>query len=500
MMRRVGVGLGILLLLFVGLYAVSQLRTSRLEVPRPSGGKGAADVHSAPSRLAVDLQVSLPALVKAINRVVPKTYSGVESDALGNAATDDTLKWDVSLGEITLEPAGDALKFRVPITAGHATVHGRFGFKKKNKGPLGWIEEAAGFTVSQSADFAGTVNGTLRPRIMPDWTVLPGLTLSVDLSKAEAGLFGDLDIKLSFRDAIKNKLASKLNDQAADLNRRLASDGTLRSMVQQTWNNLHVATQVHSAPSVWVTLKPVSLGASELSVVADSLRFAMEVVAHTEVYVGSEIVPIAKAPLPALQNVSNAQGFSISLPIAVALSEFHGISPASLGVSDTIKTSLGEVRVLKVYLVSDSDRLYVGADLVSDLGWMKKVKATVYLAGRPVFDPNANQLRVEGLAYDLSTKNALIGVADAALEPAVLGYLQSMAVFDASKAREDALAQADKELSRLLSSLPKGIDADLRLTDARVGGVRVAPGWIYLLLEASGRSNLKVYSLDELLK
>mgnify|MGYP000261644711 CR=1 FL=1 len=500
MMRRVGLGLGVLLMLFVALYVVSQLRTSRIEVPRPSGGKGAADVHAAPSRLAVDLQVSLPALVKAINRVVPKTYSGVESDALGDAATDDTLKWNVSLGEITLEPAGDALKFRVPITAGHATVHGRFGVKKKNKGPLGWIEEAAGFTASQSADFAGTVNGTLHPRIMPDWTVLPGLTLSVDLSKAEAGLFGDLNIKLSFRDAIKNKLASKLNDQAAEINRRLASDGTLRSIVQKTWNDLHVATQVHSAPSVWVVLKPVSIGASQLSVAGDSLSFAMGVVAHTEVYVGSEKVAVATTPLPTLQNVSNAQGFSVSLPIAVSLSDFHGIRPAGLGVSDTIETSLGKVRVLKVYLVSDNERLYVGADLVADLGWMKKTEATVYLAGRPIFDPNANQLRVEGLAYDLSTKNALVGAADVALEPTVLGYLQSLAVFDASKAREDALAQADKELSKLLSSLPKGIDADLRLTDARVGGVRVAPGWLYLLLEASGRSGLKVYSLDDLLK
>ena len=222
MLKRVGVGLAGLLMLLLGLYAVSQLRTSRIEVPRPSSGKGATDFHAAPSRLGIDLQVSLPALAKAINQVVPKTYSGVENDALGGAATDDTLKWNVTLGEITLNPAGDALDVYVPITAGHATVHGRFGVKKKNKGPLGWIEEIAGFTASQSADFAGTVKGTMRPRIMPDWTVQPGLALSVDLSKAEAGLFGDLNVKLSFRDAIKNKLASVLNDKAADINRRLA--------------------------------------------------------------------------------------------------------------------------------------------------------------------------------------------------------------------------------------------------------------------------------------
>jgi hypothetical protein len=471
-----------------------------VEVPRPSDGNRAENIQSSPSRLGVDLQVSLPALARAINRTVPKTYSGVEGDALGNAAMEDTLTWNVSLGEILLKPAADGITFDVPITAGHATVHGRFGVRRRNRGLLGRLEEAAGFTASQSADFAGVVNGIIRPRIMPDWTVQPGLTLSVDLSKAEAGLFGDLNIRISFRDAIKNKLEKELDKLAGDINHRLASDGTLRSSVQKTWTDLHLVTQIQSDPSVWVALKPVALGASQLSVLANTLQFALEITAQTELQVGSDRPSISASPLPALENASQEQGFVISLPIAVSLSEFHGISPSTIGVSDTVETKVGKVRMEKTYLVSDSSWLYVGADLVADLGWMKKVKATVYLTGQPVFDSKTNHLRFDGLRYDLTTKNALLGAADVALEPEVLSFLGSLAVFDFSKVREKALAQANTELSKLLSSLPQGINADLQMTDVRLGGIRVAPGWIYILLEGSGQSHIKVSSLDDLLE
>jgi hypothetical protein len=495
MLRRLMVAVAVAFVALIGLYVFSQLRPSRIEVPPPGGATGPHSVVP-PSRLGVDLQVTLPALTQVLNQHVPKSHKGRENDVLGNYATEDYVDWTATLGEFALSPSGDAVSVQVPVS-GSATGHARVGVKKKNKGLLGKLEEAAGATASQTIDLAGTVRGTLRPRIMPDWTVQPGLALSVDLSKAEMKLFKTIDLSL------REKLEQKLNDEAASLttklNKQLASDRTLQGKMEVIWRDLHVVAQVNETPPVWVALKPVAIQTAPPAIGANSLDLHFEIIAQSAVHVGSDAPPVSQSPLPNLGQSSSLGGFAITLPVSISLSEFHGVRPAQLGMEDEIKTEAGSVRVKRIYPLADKDRLYLGADLVADAGLLTKIEATVFLTGRPELEQDQGQLRFANVDYDLRTRSALAGTADVLLQPVVLSHLQTIAVFDVAGLRKDAVSGMNKELAKLVFKLPQGINADLALTDVKINGIRTSPGWLHVLLEGSGRSNLTVTKLDGVL-
>lgn len=478
-------------------FVLPRFLTKHIDVPPPVEQDGDAPlVGTTNSDIQIEFQVALAALQKVLNDQIAPIRD--ISDTIGdptNALTDDTIKWKLHLEQIALSRAGEALQFKIPF-AGSATLHGRFGVKKRNKGLLGKFEEMLGATFSETPSFAGIVSGTLHPRFQPDWTIDPGLALHLNLSKAEADLFGKA-IKVSFRGALENTLKAQVNGLTSQLNATLARNDTLRNEVSRSWTGLHLATAVYETPSVWISLKPVALGASDPIVTKDTLIMSVAATVSSAVHVGKEAPSVSISELPAMKPTQSRTGaFSIAIPIALSLDTFHNVSPKELGIPDTIEIPQGKIEIKKLFLTGEAGQLYVGADVVADLGWFKRNTATLYMTGTPRLDKEKNLLLVENLNYDVRTSNVLLASANFFLQPAVLNAMRRYAIFDLGKTKREILGRTDAEVSKLTASLPSGIELDFKVIDVGLSELVVDKGWLVAVLHAEGPATVRVQGFD----
>ena len=199
-------------------------------------------VSSKQSSISVSVSSPLKAVETAANNRIPKKIFGLVEDPT-DLLTEDTIKWTINLGKLTVAERSEKIAVSIPIT-GTATLHGRFGVKKKNKGLLGLLEEVAGFTFQETPTFAGVISGTLSPDINSDWAVNANLNAKITLSKAETLLFGKA-IKISFRGAIQKEIDKEIKSLTKDLNTYLASDDSLRNEIQHLWESLHFLSLIH---------------------------------------------------------------------------------------------------------------------------------------------------------------------------------------------------------------------------------------------------------------
>jgi hypothetical protein len=158
-------------------------------------------------------------------------------------------------------------------------------------------------------------------------------------------------------------------------------------------------------------------------------------VVKSSVHVNSNKPTVETVPLPPLSSPSAGEaGFALSVPVSIALNEFHSVSPKDLGLPSVVTVPGGRIDIRRLFLVGDGGTLFLGADVTAEAGWLKKIDATLYLAGTPVLDKDNDLLRIDNLDYDLNTTSVLVGVADWLLEPIVVGELRKYAVFNIADA------------------------------------------------------------------
>lgn len=487
-----------LTLLVVSLVAYFAIRPGRLNIPEPVSDQGVPPrVATTISQVQIEFVLKLAALQEALNQKVPKRFDGVVNDPT-DWLSEDTLIWHIDLGSITLSPKDDTLTFSVGFT-GRASVDGRFGVKRRNRGPLGWFEELFSESVSETADFAGTVHGTLKPVFNLDWTIDPQLIATVNLNRADAQLFGKA-IKVSFRSEVEGKVREKVREFVADLNRKIATDQTIRREMEKGWAALHLVTLVYQSPSVWVSLTPVTVSASSPEVTAEDLILRVAASVRAGVQISERRPDSLNVELPELSPVSEpGSAFSLAIPVTLELKSFHAVPPSQMNLPDSFETAAGKVHVKKLFLLGDAGVLYLGAEIVARTSWLDAVSGTIYLAGKPALDEQGSTLRLEDLKYEIHTSNELLKAADFLLHPSVIAELSKLAVFDIKSSKESLLEIANAEIAKLVAQFPSGIELDFSVKDVGIAELIVDKGWLVAVITADGPAAVRVPSLDGVL-
>jgi len=465
--------------------------------PPPAPAATVAPAPDLVSSVNVRLSIAQDAIREAIDTFVPRSFDGRENDPIG-AVSDDVLSWSLAIGAAELGSRDGALSFRIPITRGTVRLVGRIGARRRNTGALGWLERIAGVDLDQTVTFDGAVSGTLRPRLNADWTLDPDLRAEVSLSTAQAELFGGL-LKISLRDVIRDRIDDEVRRQGQRLRQRLAEDGRIVSAVQQVWDAMHAVVPLSQEPPVWLSWQPLSLAASVP--VAGEGRVTMTL--GTRVSVAVEVAPdrpeIARNALPAPDTPAEDGAIALRIPVTLRLDAFAGVVPQRLGLPERIEHEGVTIVLDAVSILGVSDELTVAAEVTVVHDWLPDMKATLYVTGTPVLERETNRLRLSGARYEVSTRNALLGVADALLEPVILEQIERRSVFEILESEAELLARADREFDLISASLPDWVEADLSIDSGRLRSVRARDGWLVAVLEATGRASVRVDGLAELL-
>lgn len=474
-------------------------RPEPLSIPAPAYASSAPpEVESLPSHAQVELRFGIQGLQAALNARAPKQF-GARIANPTSALTEDTIRWNLKLETISLGSSDGALSFVVPFR-GRASLEGRFGVRRRNGGLLGELEDALSESFSETVNIGGEVHGTLRPVLRPDWTIDPNLSVRVNLSQAEARLFGRA-IRVSFRDAIESEVNAAATAFVAKANKHIASDATIRREVKKGWDALHQVIRVYESPAVFVTLKPLAFGASDPVVTQDDVVLRLAASMDTAVRVGHEPPNEAASDIPALSQVADdGDGFSLAVPVAVELSSLQAVGPEELGLPSAFDTAVGHVRLQRLSLLGDGRVLYLAADLEAHSDWYNRVAGTVYLAGTPVLDEEQGLLRLEGLRFDTETSSYLVDAASFLLEPVVLAELNKRALFNVRSMSDELVAASRVELATMKESLPAGIELDAHISHVGVSKLVVDDGWLVVVAEGTGAITIRATQLESLVQ
>lgn len=463
-----------------------------LAVPAPPASQ--APVPDLLSELNVQLELDMAALQAGIDAFVPRSFSGREENPIA-AASDDSLTWSLNVGSAALHADGGALGFRIPITDGRVSIIGRVGAKPRKKGPFRWLKKLAGFNISETIDFDGVVEGTLRPRLNADWTIDPALRAEVTLSRAQAELFGGV-LRISFRDAIKARIDEEVAKQAEQLKQRLAQDGRLVTVVERAWRAMHAVVRLSDDPTVWMTWQPVALAASAPRAADAAVRMTLgtTVRAAVDVTPDKPTVDVRALPTPTTPRADGQ--IALRIPVTMQLDRFDSVPADALGLPSSLELPGGQVDIGKLSIHGSDERLTVAVDVTLHGRWWRERSARLYVSGTPVFDPAANRLALSDAEFDVRTRSALIDVADRLLQPWVLEQIEQRAVFDILETQRELLRRARTELDLIETTIAPYADAQLEIDSGTVTDIVARDGWLVAVLDINGRARVRVDSID----
>lgn len=450
------------------------------------------------SQLSLRMDVKLSSLSDFLNAEVDKAFSGSADDPT-NWLTRDHVEWRLERGPINFSagPNG-AIIFSCAITSGSATIKGRLGVKRRNKGPLGWFEELIGVSFQETANFKGTITGSVSPILAPDWTVNPQLRVHLDLTKADADLFGKA-LRISFRDKAEQSVNAKLEKLTAQLNSSLQSDPRIRAGVQRAWDKASAANKISQDPPVWLRTTPLSVAIARPQAAADRISFMLSATVLTDILFTKSKPTSSTTALPDLRNTEPQAGsFDIALPVSARLADIRPSNEQASAIS--FRTQYGTFTFKNFALSSGNGLLLIAADMTASPARLgRPIKARVTLVGAPQLDMDKGELRVRNLSYTISTRNALLQTADWLTEPLIAQELQKRATFRFAEGREDILRRANAKLTTTLGKLPPGVKANLSVASLEVSDVTAEQGWLVLLVTASGPAALELDVTDNLL-
>jgi hypothetical protein len=496
-MRRILIVLAVIAALAVAVWGASALSLRRLTIPDEPPVPAAPPPHrETQSELNLQVTVGLPALEALIEANLPRSYDGVLADPtglLGNSA----IHWAVNRGPVTLTALPDGrIGFTAPILKSSATLQGQVNAGTGASGLMGAVQRAIGPPYAQTVDFAGSISGSLAPRVLPDWTIDPALKIEVKFDQAESQLF-NTPLRLSFREQAERIVGASATTLVTAANAWLKTDPRLRDAAANAWAQAGGSHAITTRPPVWLRIVPQAIAIAPLTATGRDAGVTFAATVATDVVLAAAVPDVTVPPLPPLSDTAPAPGrFVLKVPVSVRLAEL-----APLGAGQRIDLG-GDRSVTIDNLALDGANGIVGvtADVVLHQGRLfDRVAARVHLSGRPEVDAAAGRLSVTGLRYTVGSRNALVQSGAWALQPLVVRAIERRAVFDLPGGRPALVAAANAQIALMIAQMP-GVTAQLKLDDLGASDLAVENGWLTLFGSASGTAALRIDSTADVLR
>jgi len=318
-----------------------------------------------------------------------------------------------------------------------------------------------------------TVYATSRPRLRPDWSV------ALDMSEGFRWQEPPVLQILGFRINLTRYIEPKIRDQVSRVQRDAAASVAainIRGKAETAWRQMFTPVRIIDSPAAWLTMTPSSVAFSGMRARGNALEGSIEIAGSTATTIGSEPIPTAPTPLPALaKDVENPGQFAVIVPIDISYDQIREKIQSFM----TARAQNDEPRVKEISVYPSAGKIVAGLHLESgsDAG-----DTWVYVTVTPVIDANMQTLRFSDLSI---TANSPTEDASSATlsNPGFLQDLQQQLSQTFQTEWQAALASANTRLSRPLGD---GFRSEGHLASAGLSGISLLPSGLRINLRASG--------------
>jgi hypothetical protein len=260
----------------------------------------------------------------------------------------------------------------------------------------------------------------------------------------------------------------------------------LRPRFQQVWNELSRSFDLYGRG--WLQVNPTQLQINNLFAKNDSLY----------IYLGLKAKPRLSfekpvdytAPLPPMGAIGRMDGFNVFVDAELNYDSLSRIVNSQVaGRSFDFKKG----PIHKKFII-DQCALYGSGNerLIIRVDFSGTNKGTLYLTGKPAYDPDNRILDIRDMEFDIKTKNLLLGSADWLFNRRILNEISRQARFDLGEYVDSAKTLINAQMNR---EWYPGLRSEGAVNDIRISGIYPFPGALHIRSRANGVLAVK---LDEL--
>jgi uncharacterized RDD family membrane protein YckC len=452
----------------------------RLEVPPPNPAESSAAARAdlPASVLVLPVRVSLRALERLLEERLPGTVESPEWEAVGEGPLN--YRYELERGAIQLEVEGDRLVAKTRVRYGAAVCVRMPGLRRG--GDRSCLQVA-----SCGMDGGGPrpeVNLVLSSRmgLSPEWSLETHTAIDVSVVEPCRITFLRVDVTPFLDEAVGRAAA----EAAAGIDAHVAELTEPRAEAARAWAVLSRPIEVK--PDVHLLLRPRGLALSRLRGDGDEVELTLAVRARPLLVAGP--APSAeRRPLPPLGTTARPRPrFRIALEGKLPYQEASRVLAARLE-GRRFEARGSTITIRKIEVVSASGRAVLRAELEARSRCWRRLLATVYLAGDPVYEPDGQVLAVKDVDYTATTRSALVAGLEWLLSDPIRRGIQDAARFELG----DAIAKARSELERALNrELAPGVRLSGSAPELELLELFQRDGRFVVRLAARGKLSVKV--------
>ncbi|MCB9303934.1 MAG: DUF4403 family protein [Lewinellaceae bacterium] len=275
-----------------------------------------------------------------------------------------------------------------------------------------------------------------------DWLQKPRLKMG--MVNLPIGFIADLVLKNS-KSVITRNVDQTIREQF-----------NLREMVQDAWKQMFKPILVSEEYHTWLTVNPQLIGMTPLQMKGNKIAGTIFVESLPRVRIGQQPMEITPPPLPSLQ-IKEATGddFNLHLNTEITFEEAERLAKSQM-VGETFSQGKRSVSIEDIELYGQGNKIVVNTVLKGSYN------GSIYLVGKPVYNPRRNTIDVESLDYTLDTRNFLVRSAGWLLKSTIKNKLEDNLNFLLDYNLKEMQAQFQEQLHNYKISENVTLDGELR--------------------------------------
>lgn len=294
----------------------------------------------------------------------------------------DNMKIKASKTErLTIVPDIMALKYSVPLD-----------LLIDYKTPLGVVKADASIRLFFRTAFDIDKNWHLKTEssvLSYVWSKKPAINVAG--MRISAGFIGDL---------ILNRSSSFIGKS---IDEQVAANFNLRQTVSDSWKGLFDPLLISPEYNSWLTVNPESIGLTRPQMDNESINMTIIIKARPDIKLGARPEPVktVSANLPNFQYANEYKDdFSLNIGTEITYAQADSMAKTEL-VGERFESG-------KYYAVIEDLEMYgQGNNIIVNTKLSGSYKGSIYLTGKPSYDPEKGSIDIDDLEFTLDTKNFL---------------------------------------------------------------------------------------------
>ncbi|WP_282782033.1 DUF4403 family protein [Phaeodactylibacter xiamenensis] len=412
----------------------------------------------------INIPVDVP--VRDLEAVLNKQLSGILYEDNNLRDGDKMMVRAVKQDDILLGLDSQAITYRIPLDL--------------------WIKYDLGISTVEangqiSLDFKTGFG------VNTDWSIFTTTTLEGHQWQQKPRVkMGFVDLPVGFiADIVLRNSTRQISKAIDDLVREQFD---LRKTVEEAWREMFQPALVSEEYNTWLTVNPQYIGMSPVITERGRIATTIYVEGKPSVKIGERPDPKYIQPLPPLRiSPVEAEDFTLHINAEISYDEAERLAKTQL-VGETFSYGRRSVTI------QDLEFFGKGSNIVVNTTLSGTYNGSIYLVGRPVFNPKKNTIDIEDLEYTLDTKNYLFRSAGWLMKSTIKNKIAENLNFLLDYNMKDMQAQFQEQLQEYELATGVVLNGNLEALDLRNAYLTVDGMVVDLAL--TGNVNVRVKGLN----